>query len=115
MICCLLAAIFSLQGKFVEEMRGMYECYLAISIRNSGPDAPNTATGNCCLGSFHHQLSRKKAAFNVQQTQLLLVKSHYKEGLRIHSKIYGPTHPENIVIASRLADDTTVLSRISSA
>jgi hypothetical protein len=59
--CNLLANILRTQGKLGDETRRMYERFLAISIRNSGPNGSNTAIGNYYLGLFHYHLSRKQA------------------------------------------------------
>jgi hypothetical protein len=52
--CNLLAAILRAQGKYGDETRGLYERFLAISIRNNGPDGHNTAVGSYSLGIFHY-------------------------------------------------------------
>jgi hypothetical protein len=78
-----LANSLRTQGKFVEESRGIYERFLAISIRNEGPDGSNAAIGNKNLGLFYYHLAREQATVDLKQTQLLLAKSHLKEALRI--------------------------------
>jgi hypothetical protein len=88
----------------------MYERYIAISIRNNGPDGTNSAIGNYNLGYFYYRLVLEQATFNDHKTQLLLVKSHYEGALRIRSKTYGPTYPETVVAASNLAEVTSLLS-----
>jgi tetratricopeptide (TPR) repeat protein len=113
--CSFLANILSRQSKLGDETRRMYEHDLAISTRNQGPDGSNTAVANYNLGLFHRQLLHEQATFELKLTQLLLAKSHFKEALRIRSKIHGPTHPETVFAASNLADVTSVLSRILSA
>ena len=44
--CNFLASILMAQGQLGDETRGLYERFLSISIRNEGPDGPNTASGN---------------------------------------------------------------------
>jgi hypothetical protein len=94
----------------VKETTRMYEHFLAISIRNSGPDGLSAAIGNYNLGLFYCLLAREQATVNVQQTQLLLSKLHYEETHRIHLKILGPTHPETVDSASHLTAVTSLLS-----
>jgi hypothetical protein len=57
--CNHLAAIMRAQEKYGDETKGLYERFLAISIRNTGPDGQSTAIGNCSLGIFHYQLALK--------------------------------------------------------
>jgi hypothetical protein len=109
-ICNLLANILRIQSKLGDETRVLLERYLAISTRNQGPDGSQTAVANYNLGLFHYQLALEQATDDLKQTQLLLAKSHHEETLRIRSKIYGPTHPETVATASRLASVTSVLS-----
>jgi tetratricopeptide (TPR) repeat protein len=113
--CNLVANILRRQSKLGDETRRLYDRFLAISILINGPDGPNTAIVNESLGMFHHELAHKQATLNVQQAQLLLAKSHFEEALRIRSKMYGPTHPETVVTASRLATVSGMLSKIPSA
>jgi hypothetical protein len=114
-ICCLLADILRGQDRLRDETRGLYERYLAISIRNYGPDGSNTAAGNYNLGRYYYQLAGKQATGDLKQTQLLLAKVYYEESHRIRSKIYGHTNPETVDAASRLAAVSSELSRISLA
>jgi tetratricopeptide (TPR) repeat protein len=111
--CNLLAHVLRAQGKLGDETRGLYERFLAIFIRNEGPDAQNSANGNFSLGIFHYQLSCEQAIVDSQQTQLLLAKSYFEEAIRIYSKIYGPTHLETVEAVSILADILRELSEIS--
>jgi hypothetical protein len=55
--CNLLVCILSGHGQLGDEMRGLYERYLANFIRNLVPDGSNLASGNFDLGLFYHQLS----------------------------------------------------------
>jgi tetratricopeptide (TPR) repeat protein len=52
-ICSLLANALKDKGELGDETRGFYERYLAIYIRNFGPDGPDTAVANYNLGLFH--------------------------------------------------------------
>jgi hypothetical protein len=110
-----LANVLRGQGQLGDETRGLYERYLAISIRNEGPDGLRTAAGNYDLGLFHCELAGKQAKVDFKQTQLLLAKAYLEESVRIHTKIYGSTHTETVDAASPLADVFSELSRISLA
>jgi hypothetical protein len=105
--CNLLAGILTAQGKLGDRTRGLYERYLVNSIRNSGPDGSNTANANCNLGLFSiavfNQLACEQTTIGLQQPQLLLTKLHSEEALRIHSKMYGPTHPDTAIATAQLA------------
>jgi hypothetical protein len=57
-----LARILKEQGQLGDETRGLFERFLAISIRNDGLDGSNTAAGNLNLGSFHLQPARMTIA-----------------------------------------------------
>jgi hypothetical protein len=111
--CCLLADILMGQGQLGDETRGLHERCLSISIRNEGPDGPNTASENYNLGLFHHQLAGKQAKVDLKQTQFLLAKVYYEESHRIKSKTYGHTNPETVNNASKLAAVSSELFRIS--
>jgi hypothetical protein len=113
--CNLLAGILRRQGKLGDETRRLCERYLAISIRNDGPDGSNTAAGNNNLGRYYHQLAGKQATIDLKQKQLLLAKDYYKESHRINLKMYGHTNPRTIMTASELAGILNDLSRISLA
>jgi tetratricopeptide (TPR) repeat protein len=108
--CSLLANILRVQSKLGDETRGLFENSLAISTQNQGPDGESTAVANSNLGLFHRQLVHEQATFELKLTQLLLAQSHFEEALQIYSKIHGPTHPETVATASRLASVTSVLS-----
>jgi hypothetical protein len=110
-ICCdLLARILWSQGKFGDEMRGLYERCLAFSIRNEGPDGLNTATGNSNIGDFYYQLANKQPTVDSRRKQPLLAKFHFAEALRIRSKVHGSTHPNTVHVSTWL---TNVLSELS--
>jgi hypothetical protein len=110
-----LANILRVQGQLGDETRGLYERYLAISIRHKGLDGTNTATGHNFLGSFYLQIACEVATVDPKQTQLLLAKSYFEGAFRIYSKMYGPTHPETDKATSQLAVVSSELSVISLA
>jgi tetratricopeptide (TPR) repeat protein len=101
--CDLLAGILMTQGKLGDETRGLFERYLAFSIRNHGPDGKHTAVANSNLGSLCFQLVQKENTVDLIRMQLILAKTYYVEALRIYSKIDGPTHPNTIDASSRLS------------
>jgi hypothetical protein len=113
----LLTGILKAQGKLGDETRGFYERYLTISFRNEGPDGLNTAIANYNYGDFSiavfNQLACEQTTIDLKQPPLLLAKSYYEESHRIFSKINGPTHPNTVKAASRLAVDSNKLSRFS--
>jgi tetratricopeptide (TPR) repeat protein len=109
-VCCLLASILDKQGQLGNETRGLYERFLANSIRNLGPDDPETASGNFNLGLFHCQLVKVQTTVDSKQKKLLLAKTYVEESHRIRLKIYGSTHPDTVAAAFQLA---TVLNKLS--
>jgi tetratricopeptide (TPR) repeat protein len=111
--CNLLATVLNIQGKLGDETRGLYERFLAIFIRNEGPDEQASAIGNYSLGMFHYQLSCEQATVDSQQTLLLSAKFYFEESIRIYSKTYGPTHPDALNAASLLTTVSSELSQIS--
>jgi tetratricopeptide (TPR) repeat protein len=112
--CNLLANILIAQGQLGDETRGLYERFLAISIRSDGPDGSNTAAGNNNLGRYYHHLAVKQASVDLKQTHLLLAKAHFEESRRIESKMCGHDNP-GTVNNTFLAAISSELSRISPA
>jgi hypothetical protein len=115
MACNLLANIFMGQGKLGDETRGLHERCLAIFIRNKGPDGSDAAVGNYNLGLFYGKLAGVQTTVDSEQKQLLLSKAYYKESQQIRLKMYGPTHPDTVASASKLATVVSELCRISQA
>jgi tetratricopeptide (TPR) repeat protein len=113
--CCLLANTLGGQGQLGDETRGLHERCLSISIRNNGPDGPITATGNYNLGWYYCNLAAVQTTVILVQNQLLLAKAYFEESYRICLKIYSPTRTETVATASKLADVSNELSRISLA
>jgi hypothetical protein len=113
--CGLLANILRLKNQLGDEMRGLYERHLVISIRYGGSDGSNTAARNFDLGSFYRQLAGVQTTVDLKQKQLLLGKACFEESYRISLKIYGLTHTETVDAASQLADISSELSRIALA
>jgi tetratricopeptide (TPR) repeat protein len=113
--CTLLANVLRGQDQLGHETRGLHERYLAIFIRNEGPDGSNTAAGNYNLGRYYHQLADKQTTVALMQKQLLLAKVYFEESHRINSIIYGHTYPKTVDAASKLAAISSELSRISLA
>jgi hypothetical protein len=105
-----LAKILREQGQFGDETRGFYECCLAISIRNNGPDGSITASVNFNLGLSHHQLAGVQTTVDLEQKQLLLTKAYFGESHRINLKIYDPTHIDPAAGASQLATASSSLA-----
>jgi tetratricopeptide (TPR) repeat protein len=87
--CSLLANILKKQEKLGDETKELLERALAIYIRHQGPDGVNTAGGNINLGNFYLQL----AGVHNDVPFLLQAKAYFEEAVRIHTKIYSPTHP----------------------
>jgi hypothetical protein len=51
------SSISSKQGQLGDETRGLWERFLANSIRNNRLDGSDTASANWQLGLFYHQLA----------------------------------------------------------
>jgi tetratricopeptide (TPR) repeat protein len=99
----LLANILRLQGKLEDETKKLYECSLAISIRNEGLDGINTAIGNTNLASYHLDLAHKQANSDTKKKHLCLAKSSVKEVVRSYLKCFGSADPQTIKATSKLA------------
>jgi hypothetical protein len=97
------------QCKLGDETRGLFERFLAISIRDSGPDGRNTAIGNYNLYKFYRRLADEQLTVDSWRTHILLAKSYIVTALQIYTKIYGPTHPDTLNAASILAAVSSVL------
>lgn len=100
--CDLLANILVAKGKLGDEVIGLYKRYLAISIRDTGPDGKGTAIANHNLGKLHYQLAKEANTDDSERTQLLLAKSSFEESFRIEKKILGSTHPSTLENAAFL-------------
>jgi tetratricopeptide (TPR) repeat protein len=99
----LLSAIFRSQGKLGDEVQKLMARSLAIYVKHEGVDGINTAIMNNMLGQLHCQRSRKDFNTDMRFEHLRLSKSHYKESLRIVTKVYGPAHKDTIEAASKLS------------
>jgi tetratricopeptide (TPR) repeat protein len=106
----LLAVILEHRGELGDETKGLYEQYLALSIRNHGPDGLNAAIGNNNFGAFYYRLAKIQPTVDAKRTQLLLSKSYHEKAQRIYLKIYDPTHLNTVNTSSQL---TTVLRKLS--
>jgi tetratricopeptide (TPR) repeat protein len=100
----LLARIMLTQGNLGDETRELHASSLAFCIENDGLDAINTADANINIGIFHLIVAEIQPTIDSKRIQLLLARSYYEEGLRIESKIHGPTHPSTISTSSKLAE-----------
>jgi hypothetical protein len=100
--CDLLANILVAKGQLGDEARGLYKRYLAISIRDTGPDGEGTAAANHNLGKLHYQLAKEANTDDSERTHLLLAKSYFEEALRIKTKILGSNHPSTLENAAFL-------------
>jgi hypothetical protein len=109
--CNLLVRILKAQGNFGDETRGLYERFLALSLRNEGPEGVNTATGHYNVGFFCLELAQKQSTVDSKRTQLQLAKSLFFEAQRIFSKAYGPTDLHNVEASFCLTNILTYLSQ----
>jgi hypothetical protein len=99
----LLASILMSKGKYGDETKKLFERFLATSIRNEGPDAANTASGNTSLGTFHYELAKRQLTAGTKKEQLCLARSYYIETVRIWTKLYGSSNSKTIEYVSRLS------------
>jgi hypothetical protein len=91
----LLANVLLRQNKDGDETKQMFECYLATTIRNEGPDGKNTASGNISLGCFYMSLANSiLPTSHTRKENLCLAKSCFKEVVRIYTTLHGSTHPQ---------------------
>jgi tetratricopeptide (TPR) repeat protein len=102
----LLASILRSQGKLGDETKKLYDCSLAITIRNEGLDGINTASGNANLANYHVDLARRQVNSDTKKEHLCLAKSrsYIKEAIRIYTKLFGSAHPQTVKATSKLAD-----------
>jgi tetratricopeptide (TPR) repeat protein len=108
--CDLLARILQSQGKFEDETKRLFEHSLAICIRNEGPNGVNSAMVSMNIGLYYFQLARRQPTIDTEREYFLISKSYIEEGLRIKTKIHGPTHPDSVRAASLLSAIRSVLS-----
>lgn len=99
----LLAQILHKQGKLGDETINLYERALVSHISNEGPGGLNTATVNSNLGTFYHSLSERQLIADRREEHLRLSSIHYKEALRIYTKMYGPANCLAVKVASQLS------------
>jgi tetratricopeptide (TPR) repeat protein len=109
--CDLLANILMAQNKLGDEVKGLLERSLAITIRTEGPDDETTAFGNIDSGQFYWQLSKLQPTVNLRRMQLQVAKTHCEEALRILLNIYGSTNTDAVRGASMLL--AKILSELS--
>jgi tetratricopeptide (TPR) repeat protein len=108
----LLARILQAQGNLGSETQELYECALAIHIKNYGSEAVNAATTNFNIGNFYLLRAHESQTTVTRKEHLLLSESKYRESLRIYTKIYGPDHPESLETLSHLSIVSRKLSEI---
>jgi hypothetical protein len=99
--CGLLAKILRAQSKLGEETKDLLERQLAIYTRHEGLDGLNTAISQFHSGDFYYQLAGMYPTIDVSKI-LFLAKYHFKESLRINSKLFGPTHRNTNDVKSKL-------------
>jgi hypothetical protein len=99
----LLASILQIQGKLGNETKELYDRSLAIDIKNFGSDGINTASSNNNLGNFHHLQAEASLSAGIRKENLSLSVSKLKEALRIHTKLFGPDHPNTVQASSSLS------------
>jgi hypothetical protein len=111
--CVLLARILSEQGELGDEARGLFERYIAISIRNEGADGSSVGVGNINIGRFYFQLSYPASnTIDVKVHYLLKAKAYCEEGVRISKKVGNPNHPNYIAAERHLAGVLSELARL---
>lgn len=92
----------------------MLEDYLSDAKRYKGGDSEVAAIANDHLGSFHFQILNTKSFSNdASKKHLQLSVAHYKESLRIHTKLSGSNHPMCQDIASNLSPVVMALKRLN--
>jgi hypothetical protein len=101
--CMLLARILLIQNELEDETLELFERFLAISINHEGRDGINGGTANINLGQVYCARAYIQPTIDLRKKQLLLAKPLFEEGVRINSKIFGPSHPSTADGASRLA------------
>lgn len=85
----------SSSSKFGDETKKFFECVLASSLRNEGPNGPNVAKSNGQLGQYYAKLASEVSADRIEE-HLRLARSYFKEAVRISSKRHGSAHPQTI-------------------
>jgi hypothetical protein len=110
--CLLLAKVLKSQQIFGDETKELFLRSLANITRNDGPDGVNTAIATIDIGLFHYQLAMMQSLSSTKRTQLLLAKSSFEEATRIGTKIYSPTHPNRVGVASLLSKVLNELSEV---
>jgi hypothetical protein len=106
----LLASILESQGKLDNETKDLYERSLVIDIKQSGPDGKNTAVGNHNIGLFYHKLAEQERSAETRIEHLHLSLSHFKEALRIYTKIFGPDH---LMTIQALSNESIISRKLS--
>jgi tetratricopeptide (TPR) repeat protein len=92
----LLASTLSSQGKLGDETKELYERFLAIIIKQEGPDARNTAVVNNKIGAYYYKLAGTQHSAETRIEHLHASLSKYQEALRIYTKIFGPDYPATL-------------------
>lgn len=107
----LLAQILQSQRKYGSETKKLLELSLHIDLKQYGPDGVSTAISYANVGTFYRNLSEQlQDTDEVRKNHLSIAQSNFKEAVRIHTKIFGPTHPMSIEFASVLVAITRKLS-----
>jgi tetratricopeptide (TPR) repeat protein len=99
----LLARILMSHDNLGDETMELLERSLAVSTKNYGPDAINTAISNSNLGAFYHRLADEQQNSQRKIEYLFRSNSIFKEVLRIYSKTFGPDNPQTIEASSQIS------------
>jgi gamma-glutamylcyclotransferase (GGCT)/AIG2-like uncharacterized protein YtfP len=108
-----IATIISIQDTvlaFYLATKELLERWLAISIKNNGPDGISTAIANANLGRFYHEVSKLQQLAEARKEHLHLSQTSYKEAVRIFTKILGPDNSRTIEFSSVLSSISLKLS-----
>jgi tetratricopeptide (TPR) repeat protein len=105
-IPCFLLVLVNIRFKkkdYGEGAKSLLEDYLAHAIRDQGIDGEHTADIHDDLGHFYYQIVDTLSSSDAKRTHLQQSESHYKEALRIYTKIYGSKHQQSLALASELS------------
>lgn len=101
-----LCDVLTVVGSHDDEVKKSYERCIAMFVRCDGPDGDNVAQFTYKLAIFLSNNSNCIPPGNVRNAQLLKAKGHYKEAIRICTKLNGPNHPRTLQYKSSLSQLT---------
>lgn len=90
--------------ELLNEARDLIEFSLDNILKNDEPDGIKTADCYKYLAQLYYKIARIQTSFDSIRSYLVLSKSSYEEGYRIHKKIYGSAHKDTVKISSELAE-----------